>query len=67
MKFSDELLTALPGEDWQRIESWAAIAGMTPAQYLSLCIRRGHALIKEELKCNNKDVLLVGEAEALVD
>lgn len=65
MKFSEELLTALPGEDWQRIESWAAIAGMTPAQYLSLCIRKGHAVIKEDLKRANKDVLLVGEAESL--
>ena len=50
MKFTDELMSALPGADWQRIETWAAIAGMTPAQYLSLCIRRGHALIKEDLK-----------------
>lgn len=50
MKFSDELMSALPGADWQRIETWAAIAGMTPAQYLVLCIRRGHALVKEDLK-----------------
>jgi hypothetical protein len=50
MKFSDELMSALPGGDWQRIETWAAIAGMTPAQYLSLCIRRGHELNKEDLK-----------------
>ena len=63
MKFSEELLTALPGEDWQRIESWAAIAGMTPAQYLSLCIRRGHASIKEDLKRTNTEVSLAGEAE----
>ena len=50
MKFSNELMSALPGADWQRIETWAAIAGMTPAQYLALCIRRGHALVKEDLK-----------------
>ena len=50
MKFTDELMSALPGGDWQRIETWAAIAGMTPAQYLSLCIRRGHELVKEDLK-----------------
>jgi hypothetical protein len=50
MKFSDELMSALPGGDWQRIETWAAVAGMTPAQYLSLCIRRGHKLNKEDLK-----------------
>jgi hypothetical protein len=50
MKFSDELMSALPGGDWQRIETWAAIAGITPAQYLSLCIRRGHELNKQDLK-----------------
>ena len=63
MKFSDEILTALPGEDWQRIETWAAIAGMTPAQYLILCIRRGHALVKEDLKRSNRDVYLVADTE----
>ncbi len=56
MKFSDEFMTALPDDDWQRIETWAAVAGMTPAQYLSLCIRRGHALVKEELKRANPDL-----------
>jgi len=50
MKFSDELMSALPGGDWQRIETWAAVAGLTPAQYLSLCIRRGHELNKEDFK-----------------
>lgn len=53
MKYSDDLLTALPGEDWQRMETWAALAGMTPAQYVSLCIRRGHAVVKEELKLSD--------------
>ena len=56
MKFSDELMSALPGQDWQRIETWAAIAGMTPAQYLSLCIRRGHELNKEDLKQDAVDL-----------
>ena len=56
MKFSDELMSALPGGDWQRIETWAAIAGMTPAQYLSLCIRRGHELNKEDLKQDADDL-----------
>jgi hypothetical protein len=56
MKFSDELMSALPGGDWQRIETWAAIAGMTPAQYLSLCIRRGHELNKQDLKQNAGDL-----------
>ncbi|NQV99183.1 MAG: hypothetical protein HQ483_05770 [Rhodospirillales bacterium] len=63
MRFSDELLTALPGEDWQRIETWAAIAGMTPAQYLSLCIRRGHALVKEDLKRANNETSLIADVE----
>lgn len=58
MRFSEELMTALPGEDWQRIETWAAIAGLTPAQYLSLCIRRGHALVKEDLKATRPNVSL---------
>ena len=56
MKFSDELMSALPGHDWQRIETWAAVAGMTPAQYLSLCIRRGHELNKEDLKQDAVDL-----------
>jgi len=63
MKFSDELLTALPGEDWQRIETWAAIAGMTPAQYVSLCIRRGHAVVKEELKLSDPNLAPHTETE----
>jgi len=50
MKFCDELMTALPGEDWQRLETWAAVAGMTPAQYVAACIRRGHSSFKDELK-----------------
>lgn len=61
MKYSDDLHRALPGEDWQRIETWAAIAGMTPGQYLALCIRRGHALLKEEIKHAHHDVSLTGE------
>ena len=56
MKFSDELMGALPGGDWQRIETWAAVAGMTPTQYLSLCIRRGHELNKKDLKQNVCDL-----------
>jgi len=50
MRFCDELMTALPGEDWQRLETWAAVAGMTPAQYVAACIRRGHSSFKDELK-----------------
>jgi len=50
MRFFDELMTALPGEDWQRLETWAAVAGMTPAEYVAACIRRGHSSYKDELK-----------------
>ncbi len=66
MKYSDDLHKALPGEDWQRIETWAAIAGMTPAQYLALCIRRGHDLLKEEIKLRHHDVSLTGEPTTTV-
>ncbi len=63
MKYSEDLLNTLPGEDWQRMETWAAIAGMTPAQYVSLCIRRGHAIVKEELKLSNPNLVPGTEAE----
>ncbi len=63
MKFTDELMTALPGGDWQRIETWAAIAGMTPAQYVSLCIRRGHAVLREELKHSEAKVVPLTDTE----
>ena len=63
MKFSDELMSALPGADWQRIETWAAIAEMTPAQYLVLCIRRGPALVKEDLKLAPVDLKISFDPE----
>ena len=49
MKKSIDLESFLPGEDWQRLEIWAAMAGMRPLDYLKVCVRRGHALVREEL------------------
>ena len=44
-----DLDSFLPGSDWQHLETWAAVAGMTPLDYLKVCVRRGHALVREEL------------------
>jgi hypothetical protein len=49
MRRSVDLDDFLPGDDWQRLETWAAIAGMTPLDYLRQCVRRGHAVLREEL------------------
>ena len=65
MKFSDELTSALPGGDWQRIETWAAISGLTPVQYLSLCIRRGHELNKKDLKQDAFDLKISPGLESI--
>ena len=52
MKKSIDLENFLPGADWQRLETWAAMAGMQPLDYLKVCVRRGHALVREELLAN---------------
>ena len=44
-----DLEAFLPGSDWQRLETWAALAGMTPMDYLRACVRRGHAALSAEL------------------
>ncbi len=49
MRKSIDLESFLPGSDWQRLETWAAMAGMPTLDYLKVCVRRGHALVREEL------------------
>jgi len=49
MKITLDIDSLLPGRDWQRLETWAAMAGQTPAEYVRACIRRGHLELKGEL------------------
>ena len=49
MRKSIDLESFLPEPDWQRLETWAAMAGMPALDYLRVCVRRGHALVREEL------------------
>ena len=44
-----DLESFLPEPDSQRLETWAAMAGMPAIDYLKVCVRRGHALLREEL------------------
>jgi|GEM_PF-2846455 len=52
MKITLEIENLLPGADWQRLETWAALAGMTPQEYVGACVRRGHAELRAELAEN---------------
>ena len=49
MRKTIDLESFLPEPDWQRLETWAAVAGMPTIDYLKVCVRRGHALVREEL------------------
>tara|TARA_Y100001960_G_C14580963_1_gene780745 strand:- start:532 stop:738 length:207 start_codon:yes stop_codon:yes gene_type:complete len=44
-----DLESFLPESDWQRLETWAAMAGVSPLDYIKVCVRRGHELISKEL------------------
>ncbi len=44
-----DLESFLPESDWQRLETWAAMAGVSPIDYLKVCVRRGHELVRQEL------------------
>jgi hypothetical protein len=50
MRRSVDLESFLPDADWQRLETWAALAGMAPMEYLRVCVHRGHATLRQELK-----------------
>ena len=39
----------LPGADWQRLETWAALADMTPMEYVRACVRRGHLELRGDV------------------
>ncbi|MDD9877093.1 MAG: hypothetical protein OXR84_06595 [Magnetovibrio sp.] len=50
MKITLEMKSLLPGADWQRLETWAALAGMTPAEYVRACVRLGHSKLSADLR-----------------
>lgn len=52
MKITLEMESLLPGADWQRLETWAALAGMTPAEYVRACVRLGHVKLSSDLRHN---------------
>ncbi len=49
MKIILDVNDLLPGADWQRLETWAALADMTPLQYVRACVRRGHLELRAEV------------------
>ena len=49
MKIILDVNSLLPGADWQRLETWAALADMTPMEYVCACIRRGHLELRSEV------------------
>lgn len=49
MKITLDAGDLLPGADWQRLETWAALAGMTPMDYVRACVRRGHLELSAEV------------------
>ena len=49
MKIILDVNDLLPGNDWQRLETWAALADMTPMEYVRACVRRGHLELRAEV------------------
>ena len=49
MKITLDLNDLLPGADWQRLETWAALADMTPLEYVRACVCRGHLELRAEV------------------
>lgn len=49
MKIALDVSELLPGADWQRLETWAALADMTPVEYVRACVRRGHLELRAEV------------------
>ena len=49
MKITLDVNELLPGTDWQRLETWAALADMTPLEYVRACVRRGHLELRAEV------------------
>ena len=49
MKIILDVNDLLPGADWQRLETWAALADMTPIEYVRACVRRGHLELRAEV------------------
>jgi hypothetical protein len=49
MHVAVDLDSLLPGEEWQRLETWAALAGMSPVDYVRACVRRGHEEMRQDL------------------
>ena len=49
MNITFEINDLLPGTDWQRLETWAALAGMSPLEYVRACVQRGHLELRAEL------------------
>lgn len=49
MKITLEMDGLLPGTDWKRLETWAALADMTPEEYVRACVRRGHLELRAEV------------------
>ena len=49
MKIILDVNDLLPGADWQRLETWAALADMTPMEYVRACVRRGHLELRRDV------------------
>ena len=49
MKIILDVDDLLPDADWQRLETWAAVADMTPMEYVRTCVRRGHLELRAEV------------------
>ena len=48
-KITLDINELLSGTDWQRLETWAALADMTPLEYVRACVRRGHLELRAEV------------------
>ena len=49
MNITFEIDDLLPGADWQRLETWAILADMTPMEYVRACVQRGHLELRAEV------------------
>ncbi len=48
MKTTLDVNELLPGTDWQRLETWAALADMTPLEYVRAYVRPRHLELRAE-------------------
>ena len=48
MQITLDVNEVLPSTDWQGLVTWAALADITPLEYVRACVRRRHLELRAE-------------------